>query len=308
MPRRVIVKWRPPLWFVIAGTLAAVFSLPLLGIAYFRVAGGVLGWGETSWLIGWMAFLATAILGFFLWRLVLRPVEALTAYAKGVAEGSQAKAPAHFGTPEISQLGAAVERMQVVLQARADVLRTYADHVTHELKSPLTVIAGAAELLRDPAMKQTDREALLDRVAAASKRMDALLEAQRELAQAQEPMPAGTCRLSEVSKGAEVIRDGTLPINADAMRLVMAHLVGNAKAHGATHVTAEFTGETVIVADNGSGISAGNRARIFDPFFTTRRDAGGTGMGLAIVRRMLAAQGASIALGEGSGATFVITL
>jgi len=89
---------------------------------------------------------------------------------------------------------------------------------------------------------------------------------------------------------------------------VMAHLVGNAKAHGATHVTAEFTGETVIVADNGSGISAGNRARIFDPFFTTRRDAGGTGMGLAIVRRMLAAQGASIALGEGSGATFVITL
>ncbi|MFY9204504.1 MAG: HAMP domain-containing sensor histidine kinase, partial [Yoonia sp.] len=67
-------------------------------------------------------------------------------------------------------------------------------------------------------------------------------------------------------------------------------------------------GDTVVVSDNGSGISDGNRDRIFDPFFTTRRDAGGTGMGLAIVSRMLAAQGASIALGEGSGATFVITV
>ena len=157
-------------------------------------------------------------------------------------------------------------------------------------------------------MAQADRAALLDRVEAATKRMNALLEAQRALAQAQEPMPAGTCRLSEVSKGAQVIRDGVLPINGDAMRLVMAHLVGNAKAHGATQVTAEFTGDTVVVSDNGSGISDGNRDRIFDPFFTMRRDAGGTGMGLAIVSRMLAAQGASIALGEGSGATFVITV
>jgi len=222
--------------------------------------------------------------------------------------GGAADAPVHFGTPEISQLGAAVGRMHTVLQARTDVLRSYADHVTHELKSPLTVIAGAAELLRDPAMAQADRAALLDRVDAATKRMNALLEAQRALAQAQEPMPAGTCRLSEVSQGAQVIRDGVLPINGDAMRLVMAHLVGNAKAHGATQVTAEFTGDTVVVSDNGSGISDGNRDRIFDPFFTTRRDAGGAGMGLAIVSRMLAAQGASIALGEGSGATFVITV
>lgn len=308
MSRRVIVKWRPPLWFVIAGTLAAVFMLPLLGIAYFRVAGGVLGWAETSWLIGLMAFLVTAILGFLLWRLVLRPVEALTTYAKGVAEGGAADAPVHFGTPEISQLGAAVGRMHTVLQARTDTLRSYADHVTHELKSPLTVIAGAAELLRDPAMAQADRAALLDRIEAATKRMNALLEAQHALAQAQEPMPTGTCRLSDVSQGAQVIRDGVLPINGDAMRLVMAHLVGNAKAHGATQVTAEFAGDTVVVSDNGSGISDGNRDRIFDPFFTTRRDAGGTGMGLAIVSRMLAAQGASIALGEGSGATFVITV
>lgn len=308
MSRRVIVKWRPPLWFVIAGTLAAVFSLPVLGIGYFRVAGGVLGWAETSWLIFWVAFAATAILAFLLWRLVLRPVQALTIYAKEVAESAaQVHSPVHFGTPEFSELGQAVGQMHRVLQARTDVLRSYADHVTHELKSPITVISGAAELLRDPQLGADAKAALLDRVAASTERMTALLEAQRALARAQEPMPAGFSRLSDVAEGADVTTDGDIPINADAMRLVMAHLVGNAKAHGATRVWAAVKDDTLTVTDNGSGISAGNRDRIFDPFFTTRRDAGGTGMGLAIVQRMLAAQGASIALGEGSSTTFVIT-
>ncbi len=309
MSRRVIVKWRPPLWFVVAGTLAAVFSLPLLGIAYFRLAGSVLGWAETSWMIGWIAFLATAVLAFLLWRLVLRPVHALTVYAKEVAESAvDVQAPAHFGTPELSQLGQAVGQMHTVLQARTDVLRSYGDHVTHELKSPLTVVSGAAELLRDPQMSEEDRLVLLDRIAAASARMTRLLEAQRALARAQEPMPAGRCLLSQVATGYQVLRDGDVPLNPDALKLVLTHLRSNALAHGATCVTVAFDGETLVVKDNGSGISQGNRDRIFDPFFTTRRDAGGTGMGLAIVQRMLAAQGASIALGEGTGATFVITV
>ena len=307
MSRRVIVKWRPPLWFVIAGTLAAVFMLPLLGIAYFRVAGGVLGWAETSWLIGLMAFLVTAILGFLLWRLVLRPVEALTTYAKGVAEGGAADAPLHFGTPEISQLGAAVGRMHTVLQARTDTLRSYADHVTHELKSPLSVISGAAELLADPQLPPTDRAALVERVSEASVRMAALLEAQRALAAAQDPMPAGTCLLSDVAQGVTVDVDGPVPINAAAMRLVIGHLASNARAHGAGRVTMVHQGDNVLFYDDGSGISLGNRDRIFDPFFTTRREAGGTGMGLPIVRRMLAAQGARIALTDGPGAHFVIS-
>ncbi|MEL7267014.1 MAG: MoxR family ATPase [Planctomycetota bacterium] len=68
MPRRVIAKWRPPLALVLGGTLAAVFLLPVVGIAYFRVAGGVLGWAETSWMIVCMAFAATVILGALLWR------------------------------------------------------------------------------------------------------------------------------------------------------------------------------------------------------------------------------------------------
>ena len=61
------------------------------------------------------------------------------------------------------------------------------------------------------------------------------------------------------------------------------------------------------IADDGAGISPGNRDRVFEPFFTTRREAGGTGMGLQIVRSMLAAHGGTIRLlPSESGAAFEI--
>ena len=58
----------------------------------------------------------------------------------------------------------------------------------------------------------------------------------------------------------------------------------------------------LTVSNDGEPISAPNRDRIFDAFFTTRRDQGGTGMGLAIARAVMASHGGSIRLkpsGEG---------
>lgn len=55
------------------------------------------------------------------------------------------------------------------------------------------------------------------------------------------------------------------------------------------------------------GVSPNNRSRVFESFFTTRRDRGGTGMGLAIVRAMLTAHGGWIDLEDaGRGAHFVV--
>jgi len=306
MPRRVIRKWRPPLALVLGGTLAAVFFLPIIGIGYFRVAGGVLGWAEAAWMIGWMAFFATLILGALLWRLVLRPVRALTQYAQHEGAG---EAPEHYGTPEFSQLGQAVLEMTSALRGREAVLRSYADHVTHEFKSPLTGIQGAAELLENSGLTDADRAKLLSGILANTQRMEALLDGQRALARAQEVIPAGTCRMSEVLEGMEDIEiatDGILPLPREVMDVVVTHLVGNARAHGASKVVFDCQETKLVIHDNGPGISDGNRTRIFDPFFTTRRETGGTGMGLPIVRRMLQAQGAQITLLEQPGAVFEI--
>ena len=306
MPRRVIAKWRPPLAFVLGGTLAAVFFLPVIGIGYFRVAGGVLGWAETAWMIAGMAFVATIVLGYLLWRLVLRPVHAITGYAQ--AEGS-AEVPVHFGTPEFSKLGQAVIAMTETLQGREAVLRSYADHVTHELKSPLSAICGAAELLASDDISPADRARLVENIALAAGRIQDLLDDQQAFARAHEPTGEGVCRLSDIVENracVNVLQDGSIPLKPQVADVVLTHLIGNALQHGATEIEVSVRDGCLMLSDNGPGVSDGNRDRIFDPFFTTNRDGGGTGMGLAIVRRLLHAHGAEIDLLNGPGAVFQI--
>lgn len=310
MRGRIRGKWRPPLALVLGGTLAAVFALPLFGIGYLQVAGGILGYAETSWMIGWMALLSVAILGFLLWRLVLKPVRALTAYADAVADGQDAEAPDHFGTPELSALGASVGQMSTTLHTRAATVRSYADHVTHELKSPLTTVRGAAELLSGDLDDQT-RATLTARITEAADQMTRLIDAQRDLALARDPVRPGQARVSDVLGGraieVAVAQDEMLPIAPERLEIVLTHLIGNAAAHGATRVDVTAAEDVLQISDNGRGVSSGNRDRIFEPFFTTRRDTGGTGMGLAIVHQMLAAQGAQIELAPSEhGASFVI--
>src|SRR6185369_11907392 len=100
-------------------------------------------------------------------------------------------------------------------------------------------------------------------------------------------------------------------VGLEAARAIFGQLLRNAVEHGATRVGISAEREDgmlrVTVADNGTGISAGNRDRVFEPFFTTRREAGGTGMGLQIVRSMLAAHGGTIRLlPSEAGASFEI--
>ena len=88
----------------------------------------------------------------------------------------------------------------------------------------------------------------------------------------------------------------------------MTQLARNAAEHGATQLTLHVANGRLTIADDGPGISVGNRDRVFDPFFTTRREVGGTGMGLSIVRSLVQARGGQITLlDQGKGATFLIT-
>lgn len=315
MPGGIRQKWRPPLALVIGGTLVAVLCLPLLGVGYFRLAGNILGWGETSWMIGWMALAATSILGFLLWRLVLRPVYALTAYARAVKEGrTDVPLPPHFGTPEFTALGEAVHDMATTLQNREAGIRAYSNHVTHEMKSPLTSISAAAELLAaNP--DDEDRAALVETIRASSVRMETLLDALRRLAAARTPPGRGPADLEQTTRalsgpdGLEinVSKNGSVPLDPAGLSAVLEQLAQNSAAHGAQSLTLHFSSQTLRVSDDGTGIADGDAPRVFDPFFTTRRTAGGTGMGLAIVRAMLESSGATIALvPSAAGTTFEI--
>ncbi|MFN3210119.1 MAG: sensor histidine kinase [Roseovarius sp.] len=311
---RIRQKWRPPLSLVIGGTLSAVLVLPVIAIGYFKVAGFILGWGETTLLIGTLAVVTTLLLAFLLWRLVLRPVYALTAHANAVKDGREdTPLPAHFGTPELTALGQAVIDMGSTLQDREAGLRAYTNHVTHELKSPLTSLIGAAELLEDDTPAE-DRAKLTETIRVSAQKMQMLLDALRRLANARDPVGRGPTRLSDGLRRVttkltlDLRQDRDVPLDPEALHAILTHLAQNASAHGATTLTITGSAEGFAVHDDGPGIAEGNRARIFEPFFTTRRAKGGTGMGLAIVRTMLEAAGGQIALVPSPrGAAFEIT-
>lgn len=200
--------------------------------------------------------------------------------------------------------------MASTLADREATVRSFTDHVTHELKTPVAAIRAATELLDDDPGLSGNNRALVRQLVGASDQMNRQLEALRQVATARELKRGGDCRIDALADGLNgahpelsiVIRGGDLqlPISCEAMRIALGHLADNASAHGATLLDilclANAEGWTVTIGDNGRGISDGNRAHVFEPFFTTRREDGGTGMGLYIVARLLKSHGAEIAL------------
>jgi signal transduction histidine kinase len=316
MHRRIRQKWRPPLALIVACTLAGVLSLPLIGLVLLRWWTPVLGWGQSVLLIGVGIALVTALIGFVLWRVLLRPVSALADRALAFKRGDRdALTPlAHYGTSEFRDLGQAMLDMGATLQNREAGIRAYSDHVTHEMKSPLTSIAAAAELLDGP-LDADDRAGLVRSIRASASRMQDQLDALRRLAAARVPLGPGPTDLADVARELAarhalrvvVSEPGLVPLDRTGLLAVLDQLAQNSVGIGAQSLTLGFSGLMLTVSDDGPGIAPGDRARIFDPFFTTRRDSGGTGMGLAIARAMIEASGASITLSPSdTGTTFLI--
>ena len=311
MRDRISRKWRPPLLLVLGGALSGVLASGLAGLLAMPVLAPVMGLRPAALLVLAAVVLVTALLAFLLWRLILRPVTALADRAHRLRDGeADALHPLpHYGTPELRDLGESVLGMASALQNRATTIRSYTDHVTHEFKAPLSAIRGAAELLDDADLSIEDRR-LVTAIRTSAQRMEVLLSALRNIAAAREPAAPGETTLAALLPGlradhAELAfqtegNDLTLPLPEQALAAVLGHLAANAAQHGAgrLHLIATETkdGPILDIGDDGPGVAEGNRARIFEPFFTTRREADGTGMGLAIAESLLSAHDASIDL------------
>ena len=307
-------KWRPPLWLVLGGALAATLAFALAGLVALRYLGPEIGFRQAALLLAALIGLLTLALAWLLARLLLRPIQALARYAAETRQGT-AEVPAHFGTREIYAMAQGVIVMAQALQSREATIRSFTDHVTHELKTPVTALIAAAELLEDGDLAPGDR-ALVAQIGSAARQMQAQLASLRAMAAAREPGHHGACRLADLALHIEGLRleiigaDMALPLAESGVRLCLKHLMENAISHGAQAMRLEAREGALLAVDDGPGISPGNRPHVFDPFFTTRRESGGTGMGLAIVASLLAAHGGSIALvspPEGwRGAAFLI--
>jgi two-component system sensor histidine kinase KdpD len=238
-------------------------------------------------------------------------------------------------------LAAALERERLTREVvetsalrRSDEIKTAVlRSVSHDLRSPLTAIVAAGEALASPALEDADRAELADAIAHESARLtrlvDQLLDLSRLQAGAAEPRPDWVS-LEEVIRAA--VEDAGAPpdrvklaiapdlplIRADAtqLRRAFANLIENALRYGAGHpvsVRARVSGGRILmrVVDQGPGISAAEQERIFIPFYRgPRPTGGGAGLGLAIVRGFVEANGGHVHVESlpGQGTSFVVAL
>jgi len=274
----------------------------------------------------------TLLIGLAFHKLISSPIRSLLARTAAISSGDRGaiRPLRHHGTAELAQLTQGILDMASSLAARSDFIATFAGHMTHELKSPLTAIQGAAELLYEDTndaergMSEEERRRFLGNILADTRRLTAIVNRLREFARADTPPMTGAttlvaivARLRSDHAPLDVTVSGDVAamvaISEENLRIVLDHMADNAQSHGAMrlHIIAHTDTSEVefYVVDNGAGISPNNRGRIFDSFFTTRRAEGGTGMGLAIVRAMLDAHGGAIVLAESEqGAAFRLTL
>ncbi len=204
------------------------------------------------------------------------------------------------------------------------VRRDFVANVSHELKTPLTVINGFAETLLDPSVSAEEREKFLQTILSNSQRLQRLVDDLLDLSRIESghwhPRPLqvdfaavandviGTYSGTAASRGVILessIASGAESLYADptALRQILSNLVDNAIRHtqqGSITVFATRDGDGIHVGvrDTGSGIAAEHLPRVFERFYRAdaarSRQEGGTGLGLAIVKHMVEGHGGRV--------------
>ncbi len=210
--------------------------------------------------------------------------------------------------------------------ARGDALARMGAMVAHEIRNPLGVIRGSVELVRARSggvLSAPDGEALADVLGEADRLRrltDDFLDLARDPAIA--PVSVELAAIVEDAAraigrghaGLEVHVEGAARAEADParMRQVLSNLLVNAAQAGASNAwvraDAADGGARLVVRDDGPGVDPSLRPRLFEPFTTGRAE--GTGLGLALSRRIVERQGGTLRLLDDAagGATFEVRL
>ena len=236
---------------------------------------------------------------------------------------------------QIEELLLRTERLQAVAELGASL--------AHEIKNPLASIRSAVEQLADSPLNESDRSKLSTLVVAESNRLSRLLSDFMEFSRvelrkhhpvdltrvttdavglvAQHPDAQDGSTIEYQPPGKSLIVEGDPDLLHRAVFNLVLNAVQHAGAGGRVHVRLEQPARATVpsavtitapvrllVSDSGPGIPEEDMPRVFDPFFTTRE--GGTGLGLAMVHRAVAAHHGTILVdgGGGRGAQFTVYL
>jgi two-component system sensor histidine kinase CreC len=295
-------------------------------------------------LVGLTASIAVLVLMLILSAWAVRPFGVVADYLRHVrqARGQQRLSLPRLGRSALGAIGAAYDEMRDALAGR-NYVADYVQTLTHEVKSPLSAIRGAAELLQEPAMPEADRQRFVENIRRETGRIQELvdrmmelaeIEARRRLAALDEVrLPAmldevaASARAAAAARGVSVTLDvapgaGDAIVEGDAflLRRAVTNLVDNAidfaPAGSTVSITLDGTPRTleVRVRDRGPGIPAYATDKVFEKFYSLARPHSqkrSTGLGLSFVKEIAELHRARVTLanaGDGPGAEAVLAL
>lgn len=239
-----------------------------------------------------------------------------------------------------SRVAERTEEVSQLLSERTEFFTS----ISHELRTPLAVILHKADLLLDPAVEKSDRwtRETGDALRESGEQVLAFVNDILGLAKAEAggiPVDMAVVRLPEVVKGLRgtiealsgssgvkiksLIPNNTPKVQADRERLqqILMNLLHNAVKYTPSPGRIDLSAEAhngfveVSVSDTGIGIPAEAGQRIFEPFYTVKRStpqfaAGAVGLGLALTKKLVEAQGGQIryASNPDRGTTFTFSL
>lgn len=320
----------------------------VLGVAYVTadtrpIVRAITRMVANQWMATYLALLLAGAVATVLALTMTRRLRALMREAQSYADGCPSGGAPPEGGDEIAELGRTVHRMATEMEARHAYNRDFIQTTLHELKTPLTAIRGAAEVLEGEtaAGRPEVRARFVQIIATQVRRMMRLTGELRELTRVEseslqasrqdldivEFMQGALARLEETfpeprARLAWTLPPGPVPVAIvpGRMEQVFANLLDNAfrytPADGRVHVGLERVGGIVRirVEDSGCGIAPAHLDRVFDRFFTTERPQQpqdyGSGLGLSIAAGIVRAHQGVIRAESpvGGGACFVIEL
>lgn len=263
------------------------------------------------------------VVGVFLARMLTRPIKDLTTAARRMAEGELEQQVAVRSQDEIGELAQAFNLMSQQIARANQLRRQMTADIAHDLRTPLTVIAGYIESMRDGVLQPTPQR--LDLIYQEIERLQKMVSDLRMLSQADAgelnlyPRPIPPLALLRraaslfqhhadqagvrlrVEEGAET---RLIRVDEDRMMQVMDNLISNALRYTppggevTLRVRQELNRVILQVEDTGSGIPPEDLPRIFERFqrvdASRHSESGGSGLGLAIVKALVEAQGGKV--------------
>jgi two-component system sensor histidine kinase CreC len=252
---------------------------------------------------------------------VNQQVGRLTRYANDVREGLRVPFP-KLAPTELKTMGAAFEKMREALAGQAYVER-YVEALTHEIKSPISAIRGAAEILEDTSLPADKRAHFLSNIQGETHRIQELVDRMLKLTELEGRRALGSrspVQLAALARtivesaeptllkkhlhvDVEISPDITVPGDPLLLHLALSNLVQNAidfsAENGHIRVICTKAGDRIelCVDDEGPGIPQFAQARLFEKFFSLERPDTGkksTGLGLNFVKEVAALHGGTI--------------